>query len=74
MAQLGRLCRERIGIVARTSSVVAARAHPSVSAVGEALRADYLLEGSVRSHGDRVRITARLIDVGTATHLWAFGP
>ena len=71
IAQLGRLCRERIGIIARTSSIVAHHEHQTADAIGEALRADYLLEGGVRSHGDRVRITARLIDTRSATHLWS---
>lgn len=71
IAQLGRLCRERVGIVARTSSAVAHATHHTVEAIGEALRADYVLEGGVRSHDDRVRITARLIDTKSATHLWA---
>ena len=39
--------------------------------IGEALNADYLLEGSVRREGDRVRITAQLIDARTDQHLWA---
>ena len=71
IAQLGRLCRERVGIVAKTSSAVAHATHHTVEAIGAALRADYLLEGGVRSHGDRVRITARLVDTTSATHLWA---
>jgi TolB-like protein len=32
---------------------------------------DYILEGSVRREGDRVRITAQLIQVKDQTHLWA---
>jgi tetratricopeptide (TPR) repeat protein len=39
--------------------------------IGQALRADYLLEGSVRREADRVRITARLIQAADETHLWA---
>ena len=39
--------------------------------IGQALRADYLLEGSVRREGDRVRITARLVETAGETHLWA---
>jgi adenylate cyclase len=38
--------------------------------VGRALRADYLLEGSIRCEGDRVRITARLVETASETHLW----
>ena len=39
--------------------------------VGRDLEVRYLLEGSVRKAGDRVRISAQLIDAGTGYHLWA---
>ena len=38
--------------------------------IGEALQADYLLEGSTRCEGARVRITACLVDTATETHQW----
>ena len=39
--------------------------------VGRELGVRYVLEGSVRKAGNRVRITAQLIDAVTGTHLWA---
>ncbi len=39
--------------------------------VGETLRVNYILEGSVRKSGNKMRITAQLIDVETGFHLWA---
>ena len=39
--------------------------------VGEALRVNYILEGSVRTAGNRIRITAQLISVRDGYHLWA---
>jgi len=39
--------------------------------VGRELGIRYLLEGSVRRSGDRVRVNAQLIDAETDTHLWA---
>lgn len=39
--------------------------------IGRALRVAHVLEGSVRRSGDRVRVTAKLIDIRTNTHLWA---
>ena len=39
--------------------------------IGQALRVAHVLEGSVRRSGDRVRVTAKLIDIRTNTHLWA---
>jgi adenylate cyclase len=42
-----------------------------VKQVGEELEVDYVLEGSVRKAGNRVRITAQLIDAGSDHHLWS---
>jgi TolB-like protein/tetratricopeptide (TPR) repeat protein len=69
--QLGRRCADRIGVLARTSSMLYKNVMRAASDIGEALRADYLVEGSVRRDGDRVRITAQLIETKGETHLWA---
>jgi TolB-like protein len=71
IAQLGGLCRGRVGVLARWSSMVFKGTSRRASEIGEALRADYLLEGSVRREGDRVRITARLVETAGETHLWS---
>jgi len=71
ISQLGGLCRGRIGVLARWSSVVFKGTPLRARDVGEALRADYLLEGSVRHEADRVRVTARLIEAAGETQLWA---
>lgn len=71
IAQLGRICGRRIGVLARWSSMLFRDRAGSVREIGDALRADYLLEGSVRRDGDRVRITARLVETAGETHLWA---
>jgi TolB-like protein len=42
----------------------------NVKVIGHELNARYVLEGSIRTAGDRVRITARLIDSNQDTHLW----
>ena len=68
--QLGRLGRGRIGVIARWSSMAFKGGTRRAREIGEALRADYLLEGSVRREGDRVRITAWLVDAPSETHLW----
>jgi TolB-like protein len=39
--------------------------------VGRELNVRYVLEGSVRRSGDRVRVNAQLIDAATDAHLWA---
>ena len=71
IAQLGTLCRGRLGVLARWSSMVFKGSLQRAREVGEALRADYLLEGSVRREGARVRITARLIETRDETQLWS---
>jgi TolB-like protein/Tfp pilus assembly protein PilF len=71
IAQLGRLCRGRVGIISRWSSMVFKGTTLGARAIGESLRVDYLLEGTVRRNPDRVRITARLIEVSSETHLWS---
>jgi TolB-like protein/DNA-binding SARP family transcriptional activator len=71
ISQLGGLCRGRIGVLARWSSLVFKGTSLRARDVGEALRADYLLEGSVRHEGDRVRVTARLVETSSETQLWA---
>ena len=70
IAQLGRLCRGRIGVIARQSSMAFKGTTRAAREIGEALRAAYLLEGSVRREGDRVRITARLVETTGETNLW----
>ena len=71
IAQLGQRCGGRIGVVARWSSMVFKGSVDRAQEIGRALRADYLLEGSVRREADRVRITARLVDAQSETQLWA---
>ena len=63
MTQLGRLCADRLGVIARSSCHRVQRADRTAREIGDALRAHYLVEGTVRTEGDRVRITAQLIEV-----------
>jgi TolB-like protein len=71
MAQLTQVCPRIVSIIARTSVERAAREGGGAEAIGRALAADYLVEGYVRRDGDRMRITARLIESRDETHLWA---
>ena len=68
---LARLGPGRLGVIARTSSSVYKGTRKPVDQIGRELGVDYLLEGSVRRSGDRVRVTAQLIQVKDQTHLWA---
>jgi adenylate cyclase len=58
-------------VIARNSSFNYKGQAIDVKQVGRELGVRYVLEGSVRKAGERVRITAQLIDATTGTHLWA---
>jgi len=58
-------------VIARTSSFKYKGKEADVRKVGRELGVRYVLEGSVRRAGDKVRITAQLIDTKTNKHLWA---
>jgi adenylate cyclase len=58
-------------VIARNSSFTYKGQVVDVKQVGRALGVRYVLEGSVRKAGGRVRITGQLIDAATGTHLWA---
>jgi TolB-like protein/class 3 adenylate cyclase len=58
-------------VIARNSSFVYKGQAADVKRVGRELGVRYLLEGSVRKGGGRVRITAQLIEAETGAHLWA---
>jgi adenylate cyclase len=58
-------------VIARNSSFQYKGKAVDIRQVGRELGARYVLEGSVRRSGDRVRITAQLIDATTGAHRWA---
>jgi adenylate cyclase len=58
-------------VVARNSSFTYKGQAVDIKRVGRELGVRYVLEGSVRRAGDRVRITGQLIDAITGAHLWA---
>ena len=58
-------------MIARNSTFTYKGQAVDVKQVGRELGVRYVLEGSVRKGGNRVRITAQLIDAETGTHLWA---
>jgi adenylate cyclase len=60
-----------IFVIARNSSFAYRGKAMDVKQVGRELGVRYVLEGSVRRSGDRVRMTSQLIDAGTGTHIWA---
>ena len=58
-------------VIARNSSFAYKGRAVDVKQVGRELGVRYVLEGSVRKAGSRVRITGQLIDTATGAHLWA---
>jgi TolB-like protein len=71
VTQLGRICAGRLGVIARSSATRVQRVDRTARDIGAALRAQYLLEGTVRTDAGRVRITAQLIEAQGETQLWA---
>ena len=58
-------------VIARNSSFIYKGKAVHLQQVADELGVRYVLEGSVRKGGDRVRITAQLNDVATGSHIWA---
>ena len=58
-------------VASRTSSFAYRGSTLSIPEISKALRVGHILEGSVRKDGDRIRITAQLIEADTDRHLWS---
>lgn len=58
-------------VISRTSSFSFRDSREDLRSIGRALDATYLLEGSVRRDGDRLRVTAQLIRADDGSHLWS---
>jgi TolB-like protein len=58
-------------VIARNSSFVFKGPAVDVAEVGRKLGVRYVVEGSVRKSGNRIRLTAQLIEVATGNHVWA---
>jgi TolB-like protein/Flp pilus assembly protein TadD len=70
IAQLGRVEPARLAVIARTSTMQYKGTKKSMAEIGRELGVDYVLEGSVRREGDRVRIYAELVQAREQTALW----
>src|SRR5205823_6036649 len=71
ITQLGRLENDRMRVLARSSTWKYKRAERDIGRIRRELGADYVLEGSVRRAGERVRITAQLVRVDDQSQVWA---
>lgn len=71
ITQLARLNPERLGVIARTSSLRYKKTSKGIGKIARELNVDWILEGSVRRAAERVRITAQLVRTQDESHLWA---
>jgi TolB-like protein/Flp pilus assembly protein TadD len=71
ISHLGRLHSAQLGVIARTSAMQYKGTHKSIHEIARELGVDFVLEGTVRRGGGRVRITAQLIRAADQVHLWA---
>jgi TolB-like protein len=69
ISQLGRLNPEQLGVIARTSVMEYKHKDERPDQIGRDLSVQYVLENSLRENGDRIRLTAQLIQVKDQTHL-----
>ncbi len=71
IADLGGVASDRLGVIARTSAMSYKGTRKSIAQIGRELGVDFAVEGSVRRHADRVRISVQLIRTSDQTHVWA---
>jgi eukaryotic-like serine/threonine-protein kinase len=69
-AQLGQLHPAKLGVIARTSTLRYKHTKATAAHIAQELGVDYLLAGSVRRAGDRVRVIAQLVHASKQTQLW----
>lgn len=69
ITELGKI--ESLRVISRTSILRYKGTRKSLPEIGRELGADAIVEGSVVRSGNRIRITAQLIDTGSDAHVWA---
>lgn len=62
---------DELNVTSRTTAFSLKGQNLSIPEIAEKLNVNYIVEGSVRSSGNRIRITAQLIETRTDSHLWA---
>jgi serine/threonine-protein kinase len=62
---------DELAVMARTSSFAFKETDKTIAEIADILGVQAVLEGSVRRSGDRVRITAQLVDATSGYHLWS---
>ena len=69
--QLGQVHPERLGIIGRIPALMYKNCGKRMADIAADLHLSHVIEGSVRRFGDRVRVSARLIETCGQTQLWA---
>lgn len=71
ITRLGELNSEQLGVIARTSAMTYKGTAKPVDQIARELGVNYIMEGSIRSWGQKVRISAQLIAASDQTRLWS---
>ena len=71
IAQLSGMDPSRLGVIARTSAMQFKKTTKRTDQIGSELGVAYLVEGSVRTAGNRIRVTVQLIEARSESHRWA---
>jgi TolB-like protein/DNA-binding winged helix-turn-helix (wHTH) protein/Tfp pilus assembly protein PilF len=71
ITQLSGLDPQRLGVIARTSVMHYKHSQEPLPQIGSELGVQYILEGSVRREGEKVRVATQLVQLKDQTHLWA---
>ena len=69
--EFGRVSPDHLGVIARSSAMRYKKANADVRTIGRELGVDYIVEGSVRRAGNRVRVAAQLVRTTDGTQVWA---
>jgi serine/threonine protein kinase len=62
---------KELKVIPRTDVLIFRSKEINTSQIADALQVNYILEGSVRKAGNKMRINAQLLDVGNGSHVWA---
>jgi TolB-like protein/tRNA A-37 threonylcarbamoyl transferase component Bud32/Tfp pilus assembly protein PilF len=71
ISQLGKLHPQSLSVIARTSVMRYKNSNTPIDQIGHELGVEYVLEGSARREGSRVKVTAELIQVKDQAQLWS---
>jgi len=71
IAALGQIDPARLGVIGRTTIMRYKRTTKPLEEIGEALKAAFLLESSLRSEGGRIRVTSKLVRASDQVQIWS---